>query len=250
MQTAAGRWTRALWLALPIAIPLSGADNNATPSPAPAAPAAHLDWPAALAGMPVPERASPLTRSNAVRLIVEHFRSNDVVRAIVFHPGVPDDFYLIHRDQPIGPSPSPSSSSSSPGPRVAHLAEAIRALTNFTTVRATFAGGVLHLHTDSDRLDARPGSGTMSGPLRLTLEQRRGLGRAQWVDAHWKSVQPALARAVRQTIRPGPDSQDAWHFERVNLVADGLTDWELLNLVALATGTRLSLAPRAIVFER
>src|SRR6187402_870208 len=87
---------------------------------------AEQTWQSALARMPLPSPAPLLNRDNAVCVLLESFRSNAIVKALAVLPGVSDDFYLVNRDKPKLDL------------RATNLLEAIIALTNATTVRATF----------------------------------------------------------------------------------------------------------------
>lgn len=194
-------------------------------------------WVAPLSAMALPESPG-VTRSNAIRTIVRGFGSNTVVRALVVLPGLVDDFHLIHRDSPLAPI------------RARNLAEALMALTNATELRVTFEPGAgrLILHTDSDRIAA---STRLTAPEAGTqLRRRRSLPEVTWVDRPWSAVQPILRHSVARGIQPPADAPEAGHFERVNLVAHGLNDAELLETIALATGTRLIIERRRIRFER
>src|SRR5262245_48225290 len=64
-----------------------------------AASAPESNWTDPLSAMPLP-RDIPLARSNVVRVVLQSFQSNAIVKAIVVSPGVIDDFHLINRDAP------------------------------------------------------------------------------------------------------------------------------------------------------
>ncbi len=192
-------------------------------------------WQAALAGMPLPAPAPLLNRENVVCVILEAFRSNDLVRAMIVLPGVLNDFYLIHRDQP------------KLNLRASNVLEAVIALTNATELRATFQAPFLLLHLAEDRLQPRF---VIQDPASLRrLESEHHLPHLLYCDAHWGRLQPDLRVSLRRKFRPEAQSTDAWHFERHNLAGWGLSDWEVLVAVSLASATSFRVEKQAILFQ-
>jgi hypothetical protein len=197
--------------------------------------AAGQSWQDALARMPLPADAPLLNRDNAVCVLLESFRSNSVVKALVVLPGVSDDFYLVNRDKPRL------------NLRAANLLEAFTALTNATAARLTFRAPFLLLHVDGDRLE--PMSEIEDPKQAGRLKAGRHLPRVFHCDTHWDQLQPLLQRALARPVRPQARSKDAWHFDRHNLAGCGLTDWELLEAVALSGKTRFVVRKQAVVFD-
>src|SRR5437868_5817594 len=103
--------------------------------------AATLSWPAALAQMPLGTATTELNRTNCVPTLLQAFRSNDLVKALIFMPGATDEFYMFRRAR---------ASLTNSGPT---LLDAVRALTNQTFIRVTFLPPLLLLHTDEDPLE-------------------------------------------------------------------------------------------------
>ena len=54
-------------------------------------------WQAALDRMPLGTNVTQLNRTNCVGIMLRAFRSNDVVKALVFMPGATDEFYFFRR---------------------------------------------------------------------------------------------------------------------------------------------------------
>lgn len=191
---------------------------------------------AALEAMPLP--TAPLTRSNAIRLILQSFVANDAVRAVVVLPGAVDDFHLVHRETPL------------PAITGRTLAGALEALTNATAWRLTFdpVRARLLIHTAAERVI--PEVRVEGQGVEARLQQRRSRSKLRWIDARWSSVQPALEQALGRWVKPQPDADEAGHFERVNLAGQGLSELELLEAVSLASGTRLVVGRREVRFER
>src|SRR5712671_3898712 len=65
-------------------------------------------WPAALERMPLGTKVSELNQTNCVALILNAFRSNDVVKALIFMPGATDEFYMFHRARATLTNSSPT----------------------------------------------------------------------------------------------------------------------------------------------
>ena len=185
--------------------------------------------------MPLPSPAPLLNRDNAVCVLLESFRSNAIVKALVVLPGVSDDFYLVNRDKPKLDL------------RATNLLEAIITLTNATAVRATFRAPSLLLHVDTDRLDLL--SQIEDSKLAERLRTGRHLLRASYCDAHWDQLQPVLQKTLDRPVRPQARSQDAWHFDRHNFAGWSLTDWEWLEVVALSGKTRFTVQRQAVLFD-
>ena len=97
-------------------------------------------WQEALGKMPVPLAAQPLTRKNFMPVCLDHFQSNGVIKAVIFLPGVADDFYLINRDRALWRVSADS------------LLSAVMGLTNSTQLHITWRPPYLLVHADQDRL--------------------------------------------------------------------------------------------------
>jgi hypothetical protein len=195
----------------------------------------ETDWLRPLTTMTLPVGMT-LARSNAVRLVLQSFSSNATVKALVVAPGVIDDFHLIHRDAP-------------PLQIQAHnVGDALMALTNSTSTRLSYNNSILFWHTAADALG--PDTRGEPTPSLFTGWNQCSLPRILWIDAHWETVQPTLKKSMRLTVEPAAKAQSAWHFERVNLAANGLSNLEVLRAVAVGTGTHMVLRKRTITFER
>ena len=192
-------------------------------------------WQTALAGMPLPAPAPLLNRDNAVCLLLDAFRSNDLVRALIVLPGVSDDFYLINRDRP------------KLNLRATNLLEAVNGLTNATAVQVTFKAPFLLLHLAADRIEPRFVIRDQATVGRLRSE--RHLAHPLYCDTHWERLQPELGKALGRLIWPQALSADAWHFDRHNFAGWGATDWELLVAISLASGTTFCVQTQAIIFR-
>jgi hypothetical protein len=197
--------------------------------------AAGKAWPEALAGMPLASPAPLLNRDNAICVMLEALRSNDVVKAIVVLPGVLNDFYLINRDQP------------KLNLRATNLWDAVKVLTNATTVRATYRDPFLLLHLDRDRLESR--FLVRDQTTADELKARHDVPRVLYCDAHWERLQPELQQRLPCRLRPEAPSPEAWHFERLNLAGWGLSDWELLSALSLGADITFVVQKRAILFQ-
>jgi hypothetical protein len=125
--------------------------------------------------------------------------------------------------------------------------DAVKALTNSTTVRATYRDPFLLLHLDRDRLESRFLVRDKSTAAELRI--RHDVPRALYCDAPWERLQPELQRRMPCRLGPEARSPDAWHFERSNLAGWGLSDWELLTALSLGANITFIVQKQAILFQ-
>ena len=196
---------------------------------------ADESWQTVLSKMPLPANSPPLNRDNGMSLLLGAFQSNDVVKALIFLPGVSDDFFLINRDKPklnIAAS---------------NLFQTITALTNATEVRATFRKPFLLLHTARDHLE--PHSSIEHSKTAEKLQQQRHWPHLVLNDTHWERLQPALKKNLRIKVLPDAESADAWHFNRHSFAGWNLTDWELITALSLTGKTSFTVQKDRITFQ-
>ena len=194
----------------------------------------RADWSQELARMPLPIN-STLTRAVFIPLCLKSFRSNELVKAMIFLPGVPDDFYLINRDN------------SDLQIRANNLLQAMSALTNQTRIRVTFERPFLLLSGPRDR--SRPTISIKNSRNESKLKISQTFPCLICADRHWDRLQPLLQENMGIAISPKASSSDAWHFARFNLSAYGLTDWELLSALSLGGKTKVTVERKRIRFE-
>jgi hypothetical protein len=187
--------------------------------------------------MPLPSPAPLLNRDNAVCVLLDAFRSNDLVKALVFLPGVADDFYLVNRDR------------ARLNLRATNLWEGIRALTNATAIRAVFRPPFLLLHTDDDRLEPRVIAPSLQAEPTPGAPAHR-LPRLHYCDAAWSAVQPTLRTVLARDIHPEGGASEAGHFDRPSLAGWNLTTLEALQVLSLATRTVVEVRTADVVFRR
>ena len=190
-------------------------------------------WESALAQMALTKKG-PLERETVIPVCLESFRSNATVKALLFLPGVSDDFYLINRSKPRLAIPAST------------LSEALIALTNATQIKVSYRAGFLMVHTARDRLDPQ-----IIVKNRATAEQlaiMRSTQEFECIDLHWDALQAKLQTAFHIAIRPKAGSQSAWHFARHNLAAFGLTDGELIAALSTAGKTKVVIGRNTVSF--
>jgi hypothetical protein len=192
-------------------------------------------WQEALGKMPVPLAAQPLTRKNFMPVCLDHFQSNGVIKAVIFLPGVADDFYLINRDRALWRVSADS------------LLSAVMGLTNSTQLHITWRPPYLLVHADQDRLT--PLVQAKNSRIGERLRWAHSITTLSLIDRHWDAVQPALQNGLKMQVMPQSGSEEAWHFGRVNLAAFGLTDWELLSALSIAARTKVVMESKKIRFE-
>ena len=180
-------------------------------------------WQEALARMPLATPTTELGRTNCVPLMLDSFQSNGVVKALIFMPGATDELYFFRRAHATLTNANPS------------LLDAVTALTNQTHIQATFQPPLLLLHTTEDSLDVIAVIKNKSTAAKL--HQRLVPGRVQLNDADWGVVRTALKWKLSVGLRPIESALPSWHFYRHDFTACGVTDWEMLETLALAGKT-------------
>ncbi|HTV43596.1 MAG TPA: hypothetical protein VMF08_23735 [Candidatus Sulfotelmatobacter sp.] len=184
---------------------------------------AGQDWQAALSRMPLGTRVTELNRTNCIPLILNAFQSNSVVKAIIFMPGATDELYFFKRAHATLSGPNPS------------LGDAITALTNQSYIQADFRPPFLLLHTTEDALD--PIAVVRNKSTAARLQAQIVPDRFVFVDSEWDDVRAALKKKLSVSLRPFSNAPISWHFYRHNFAACGLTQWQLLEAVAMAGQT-------------
>jgi hypothetical protein len=192
-------------------------------------------WQSALTGMPLKPGVRELSRTNCVAELLGAFRSNQVVKALIFMPGATDEFYMFRRAKAVLTNTEPS------------LLDAVTALTNQTLIHATFYPPLLLLHTDED--PSEPILKVEDARTADRLKHIRFVPHAEWNDRDWEFVQPILKKRLHAEVRPWRFSADAWHFYRHSCAASGLTGWEALEMVTLAGKTCVTIRHNQLVFE-
>jgi len=183
-------------------------------------------WQDALAQMPlgVPQgEGIELGRTNCVPLMLDAFQSNRVVKALIFMPGATDELCFFRRARATLTNANPT------------LLDAVTALTNQTFIQATFQPPLLLLRTTEDSLEGF--AAVKNEKTAAKLRQRLVPGRAQLEDADWGAVRSTLKGKAGIGLRPFENTMPSWHFYRHNFAACGVTDWEMLETLALAGKT-------------
>jgi hypothetical protein len=184
-------------------------------------------WQEALSQMPLGGHGTYFSRTNAIPLMLDAFQSNNVVKALIFMPGAADEFVFFRRAHFTLTNANPS------------LADAIIALTNQTYIHASFRPPFLLLYNTEDALD--PIITIKSKSTVAKLQSRIVPDRLELWDCNWDYVRPKLQSKLSVGLRPFPDSPSSWHFWPQNFAACGVTQWELLEAIALSGKTTLTL---------
>ena len=171
--------------------------------------------------MPLGTNVTELNRANCTLLMLNAFQSNAVVKALVFMPGATDELYFDRRVHAKLTNANPS------------LLDAVVALTNQTYIRATFRAPLLLLHASEDSLNVAV---VKNDSTAARLKQKTIPDRIIFKDA----VRVALRGNLSVGLRPFSDAPDSWHFYRHNFTACGVTQWEMLETIALAGKTKFT----------
>ncbi len=187
---------------------------------------AQETWPEALSRMPLGTNVTELNRTNCVSLMLNAFQSNAVVKALIFLPGATDELYFFRRAHAKLTNANPS------------LLDAVAALTNQTYIQATFQPPLLLLHTTEDPANV---IAVVKNKSTATKLQKKSIpDRVVFNDAGWDEVRAALSKKLSVGLRPFSNTPDSWHFYRHNFAACGVTEWEMLEAVALTGKTTLT----------
>lgn len=177
-------------------------------------------WETTFARMPLATNAFSLNLLHGVPALLNSFRSNETVKALVILPGATDDLHFFDRGIVTWTNAAPT------------LADAITALTNRTQVRASFHPPFLLLHTTNDLLDVDI---SLKQPLHSDKpDQKKAASRAIMVDATWQKLEPMLKSVLDVDIKPKPNTTAWWHFYRANFAGFGLTARETIQIVCLS----------------
>ncbi len=180
-------------------------------------------WEAALSRMLLVQPSAELNRTNCVPLLLKSFQSNSTVKALIFMPGATDEIYFFRRVRAQLTNANPS------------LLDAIVTLTNQTFIRVAFQPPLLILYTTEDSPNVIANEKNKSTAEKL--RQRNVSGRILLNDADWDEAHSVLQKHLSIGLRPREGSPDSWHFYRHSFVAEGLTEWEMLETLALAGKT-------------
>lgn len=191
-------------------------------------------WQTALDMMPLGANITELNRTNCVKLMLNGFQSNGVVKALIFMPGATDEFYFFHRAKAKLTNGLPS------------LLDAVTALTNQTLIRATFHPPLLILHTDEDPLDVL--AEVTDAATAEKIRQRPFVPHAVYNDRDWDFLLPILRRNLHVSLSPKRYKMASWHFYRHSFAEWGLNGWDALEAVALAGKTRFTVEKRHVTF--
>jgi len=187
---------------------------------------AQETWQSALSRMPLGTNVTELNRTNCTLLMLNAFQSNAVVKALIFLPGATDELDFFHRVQAKLTNANPS------------LLDAVVALTNQTYLRATFQPPLLLLSTSEDALNVLAVVKNKSTAAKL---QRKIISdRVVFNDAGWDGVRMVLGKKLSVGLRPFSNMPDSWHFYRHNFAACGVTEWEMLETIAMADKTEFT----------
>ncbi|HXC35458.1 MAG TPA: hypothetical protein VNV43_06250, partial [Candidatus Acidoferrales bacterium] len=180
-------------------------------------------WLAALSRMPLAAGVTELNRTNCIPVLLNAFQSNDVVKALIFMPGATDEISFFRRAHATLSAPNPT------------LADAIVALTRQTYIRADFRPPFLLLHTTEDPLD--PIAVVRNKSTAAKLQARIVSDRLVFNDCEWDRLRAALKKKLNVSLRPFSNAPDSWHFYRNDFAACGLTQWQLLEAIAMSGQT-------------
>jgi hypothetical protein len=195
----------------------------------------QADWREDLARMPLVGNPSALDETNCVPLMLQAFHGGKSVKALIFMPGATDELYFFHRVHVRLQNSNP------------RLSDAVAALTNHTSIHATWRVPFLILHTDEDTLD--PIGVVTDAPTAQRIKAARLASETRFDDRDWGTLQPFLVKTLGIHVEPSSNSLQSYHFFRHSLAAFDLTGWELIEATSLAGKTKFRVEPNRVVFE-
>ena len=192
-------------------------------------------WQDALGRMPLGAGVTELNRTNCVPLVLNAFQSNTVVKALIFMPGATDELFFFRRARATLTNANPT------------LLDVVKALTNQTHIQATFQPPLLLLFTTEDSLDVI--AAVKNKSTAKEMHERFIKGRVMLNDADWGEVRSALKGKLSPGLRPFENASETWHFYRHSFVACGVTEWEMLETLALAGKTTFTVNWLTVEFQ-
>lgn len=192
-------------------------------------------WETALAEMKLATNAASLHETNCIPLLLASFKPNPVVKCMVFLPDTTDEIYLRHNVRVKLSPPSPT------------LLETISALTNQSPIRVQFRAPFLLFYAARDF--TIPVIQITDTNTWQKIQKISPIASFAFKDSDWSRIQPRLQKLVKTKITPWSTSVDSYHFYRHNLVGHDLTGAELIEAVALAGKTTVSVRKKTVAFE-
>jgi len=196
---------------------------------------AQSTWQEEFARMPLPEKVSVLGQHNCVRVVLNSFRRNPAVQAVIFMPGATDELYFFHRVNVTLTNNAPN------------LLDAVSALTNQTYIRATLLPPFLVLHTDEDPLE--PAIVVEDQHTADRIRKKRFEKHGVFDDRDWDFMQPILSFDLDTKMRPGLETHASNHFFRHSFAEFDLDGWDALRAVALAGKTGFTVTKKKVTFK-
>jgi hypothetical protein len=196
---------------------------------------AQSSWPEEFGQMPLSEKVSTLERRNCVRVMLNSFRRNSAVKALIFMPGATDELYFFNRVNVVLSNATPT------------LLDAVTALTNQTFIRATVVPPFLVLHTDEDPLE--PVMVVQDQHTADRIHKKHFEKHGVFNDRDWDFMQPILSFDLDTKMRPDLEKHASYHFFRHSFAEFDLDGWDALRAVALAGKTKVTITRKKVTFE-
>ena len=181
-------------------------------------------WQSELAAMPLSTNRIHFSKGEPARALLQALKPNPIVKAIAIMPGATDELYFNDRGTTVFTN-------------VPTLLDAVRELTNHTSIRATFRAPFLLLGETNDYKEPLviPANFVAWESLRLRPFTSPWL----MIDKEWDQIYPALHQNLGVKLSPALGSPDAWHFYRVYFAAHNLNALEAVELISLSAQTEV-----------
>ncbi|HEX4120159.1 MAG TPA: hypothetical protein VH619_06065 [Verrucomicrobiae bacterium] len=192
-------------------------------------------WQEEFARMPLNAPVSELNGSNCARVLLNSFRRNPAVSAIILMPGATDELYFFRRVHARLTNDAPT------------MLDAISALTNQSYIQATVRPPFLLIHTVEDPLD--PVIVVKDERTAERIRRKHFEKHAVVNDRDWDYIEPILAFDLNTRLTPPLHSHDSDHFFRHSFAEYDLNAWDALAAISLANKTTVTIQRKRIVFE-
>jgi hypothetical protein len=192
-------------------------------------------WQSELVTMPLGTNRIHFFKGEPARAILQALKPNRVVKAIVMMPCATDELYFNDRGTTVFTN-TPT------------ILDAVRELTNHTSILATFSAPFLLLGETNDYSEPLLSRANFAGFE--SFRQRPFTSPWLMIDKEWDHLYPTLTQFFGLKLSPALGSPDAWHFYRVYFAAHNINAQEAIALVSLSTQTEVRGEKNRLVFVR
>jgi hypothetical protein len=185
--------------------------------------------------MPIDKDITTLNHTNCAEVVLRAFKSNAVVKALIFMPGATDELYFFRRVNVALTNSNPT------------LLDAVTGLTNQSPLRVAVREGFLLIYSCEDvlELDFKVEHEKTAGRLRTG----KPLPHLLMLDRDWTQFLDTTQKRIGPTLWPYRRTPASWHFYRHTFAAWNLTPWETMLAAAYSGKTKFTVVRGGVNFE-